>query len=531
MGLLDDALNLAAHGVEVFPVGLDKSPRTPHGFKDATTDPETIASWSWDDVLIAASIAPGELVVDVDPRNGGDATMAALVNAHGTLPRTSRVKTRSGGDHFYFTIPEGLDLRGTLGPGIDVKRPGKGYVVVPPSEGYEWVSAAPMAEAPAWLIDELRLDVRRDEASEPKFWGQFEKGTLYGLRALDSAIENVREGRGSRHETLNREAFGLAQLVAGGEVDETTAITAMFEAAEYRDIDPKRAASVIEGAWAAGLREPRQAPDENGSTEGLRSGDSIPTSPAPVDNPEVVAEVAERNLWVDWNIDEAEPPFICHPILPYNAYVLVYGPTEAAKSMTWMGLLAEGSLREVRSSVYSLENPPALDRDRLRRWGPDPANFRLTNEPLDLYDSAQVMNLIQREKEWETNVIMIDTYSHAFQSRSDDGNAKAIEFARRVRFVMAEVGCSVVVVDHTGFEGDEPRDASAKRQQVDVAILMRKEGEWAKGADAKFTMLNRKAARFGNPFRIAGAIHDKRDEARGLELVWNGGEKIDWRLG
>ncbi len=263
----------------------------------------------------------------------------------------------------------------------------------------------------------------------------------------------------------------------------------------------------------------------------MRSGDSIPTSPAPVDNPEVVAEVAERNLWVDWNIDEAEPPFICHPILPYNAYVLVYGPTEAAKSMTWMGLLAEGSLREVRSSVYSLENPPALDRDRLRRWGPDPANFRLTNEPLDLYDSAQVMNLIQREKEWETDVIMIDTYSHAFQSRSDDGNAKAIEFARRVRFVMAEVGCSVVVVDHTGFEGDEPRDASAKRQQVDVAILMRKEGEWAKGADAKFTMLNRKAARFGNPFRIAGAIHDKRDEARGLELVWNGGEKIDWRLG
>jgi hypothetical protein len=210
-------------------------------------------------------------------------------------------------------------------------------------------------------------------------------------------------------------------------------------------------------------------------------------------------------------------------VLPKNAYVLVYGATEAAKSMTWVGLLSQGSRHGVRSSVYSLENPPHTDRSRLRRWAPDPAHFRLTNQPLDFNDPRQVEALIRRESDWGdgrgSDVILLDTYSHAFNSRSEDGNAKAIEFARRVRFVMATVGCSVIVIDHTGFEGDEPRDASAKRQQVDVAILMEKQGEWAKGKAARFVMRNRKSARFANPFRLAGAIKDGRDNA--LELDWD----------
>jgi sugar phosphate isomerase/epimerase len=142
--------------------------------------------------------------------------------------------------------------------------------------------------------------------------------------------------------------------------------------------------------------------------------------------------------------------------------------------------------------------------------GAEGDNLRITHQPLDVNDPRQLEALVRREKDWGTDVVMVDTYSLAFSSRSDDGNAKAIEFARRMRWVMHEVGCSVVVVDHTGFEGDEPRDASAKRQQVDVAILMEKSGEWALGKPARFTMRNRKSARFANPFRLAGEIRDTR---------------------
>jgi hypothetical protein len=139
--------------------------------------------------------------------------------------------------------------------------------------------------------------------------------------------------------------------------------------------------------------------------------------------------------------------------------------------------------------------------------------------------------MIEREKEWGTDVIIIDTYSHAYQSRSEDGNAKAIAFAVRCRYIMQQVGCSIVVLDHTGYaQPDEPRDASAKRQQVDVAILMAKSGEWRPGQPARFTMDNKKSARFGNPFFMAGEIQDVKDgDVKGLKLAWTGAIKPEWR--
>jgi hypothetical protein len=87
---------------------------------------------------------------------------------------------------------------------------------------------------------------------------------------------------------------------------------------------------------------------------------------------------------------------------------------------------------------------------------------------------------------------------------------------------MAEVGCSVIVIDHTGYmQQDEPRDASAKRQQVDVAVMMKKAGEWRPGQPARFTMENKKASRFANPFFMTGEICDEMvGDFKGLTLKW-----------
>ena len=302
-------------------------------------------------------------------------------------------------------------------------------------------------------------------------------------------------------------------MAAGGELDATHAGESLLEVALRIGLEPDEAGKTIESGWKSGKAEPRQAPETERE---------LPTTRPPAETVLGDAE-PEGRFWVDWSVDEPELPFYCHPLLPKNAYVMVYGATEASKSMAWVGLLCAGSHHGYRSSVYSLENPPATDRDRLRRWGPERSNFRLTNEPIDFNDARQVEGLVRREKDWGdgrgTDVILLDTYSHAFNSRSEDGNAKAIEFARRVRWVMHEVGCSVVLIDHTGYaQEDEPRDASAKRQQVDVAILMKKAGEWRPGQPARFTMTNKKAARFANPFFLNGEIRDTKD--RGLELGW-----------
>lgn len=216
-----------------------------------------------------------------------------------------------------------------------------------------------------------------------------------------------------------------------------------------------------------------------------------------------------------------------HPILPKNAYVLVYGATEASKSMVFVGLAAEASHRGLKCSVYSLENPPIIDRHRLRRLRPLKSNFRLTNEPLDVSDPTQFNQLVARESAWGADVLVIDTYSHAYSRRSGDGNEQAIEFARRMRYLMHEISCTVVVIDHTGYsQTNEPRDASAKRQQCDVAVMMEKVGEWRQGQPARFCMTNHKAARFSNPFRFNGEI---RDVGKNLEIHQTSGEKWEWR--
>jgi hypothetical protein len=503
--------------VAVFPCGADKAPRVAGGFKAASSDLDVVAAMPWDeDGMIGAAIAPGTVVIDVDPRNGGTETFS-LACAGKEQTETRTVKTRSGGWHYYYAVPESVELRAHLGPGVDVKRAGKGYVIVPPSEGYRLLNGMGPAPMPEWLVEELTVPTRPEgvgEASAPKFF-PYEAGTAYGLRAMEGELGKLAMAReGGRNDALNRAAFALAQLAAGGELDEERAKDELMEQALRIGLEPEESKATIASGWSSGEQEPRQAPEAERALPSMAASDD-----------EVGDAEAEGRFWVDWQIDEPALPFYCHPVLPKNAYVLVYGATEASKSMSWVGLLAGGSHHGVRSSIYSLENPPATDRERLRRWAPERSNFRLTNEPIDFNDPRQVEALVRREKDWGdgrgTDVILVDTYSHAFNSRSEDGNAKAIEFARRVRFVMQQVGCSVVVIDHTGYaQEDEPRDASAKRQQVDVAVLMKKQGEWRPGQPSRFSMKNNKAARFANPFQFLGEIRDTRD--KGLELGWLG---------
>ena len=94
MDLLDWALEHARRGWPVFPLLPRAKQPFPaksacthlphrHGFKDATLDADTIRAW-WTDhpdanVGIVTGRASGLLVVDIDPRSGGDVTLAELI--------------------------------------------------------------------------------------------------------------------------------------------------------------------------------------------------------------------------------------------------------------------------------------------------------------------------------------------------------------------------------------------------------------------------------------------------------------------
>lgn len=542
--LKEAALRLAAKGEAVFPLGDDKKPRTIHGFHDASTDSDVIQKWNWNgDGAIGVAVPDHYLVVDIDPRNGGEDTVKALLGVGHKFPATKVVSTKNGGSHRYYAIPpelKGRRFRGTLGPGIDIKAPGKGYVVAPPSPGYELKWDRNPETAPQWLLEEIvapEVDASQSQGGPPKFFNQFEKGTAYGLAALERECGRLAAAEeGTRNTSLNKAAFSLAQLSAGGEIAEDECLRRLEKVASQLGLEDSEIEATIRSGWQSGLEIPREStPKEweqadRGSAgdveENLASVADVPSHSSVDYDPE-----ADEFYWLNWDIDEPPPPFYLHPIIPKHAYVIVYGATESSKSMVFMALACQASHKGIKSSAYSLENPSHIDRDRIRRLAPNPDNFRITNQPIDFNDARQVNALIERNKaggngSWPdgkaTDLLIIDTYSHAFNSRSEDGNAKAIEFARRVRYIMSQVGCSVILIDHTGYQmADEPRDASAKRQQVDVALYMQKVGQWAPGQPARFSMANKKSARFGNPLFLRGEIADVRPDDRGLELKWD----------
>lgn len=157
-----------------------KHPRTPSGFKNASTDPEQIREWlrRWPRANWAIACGASRLaVVDVDPRNNGDETLAALEKAYAPLPDTIRACTGGGGQHYLYAFPEGEDIQSSvLGLGIDLKATG-GYIMVPPSNhvsgrSYLWDAGGhprdlpQPAEAPQWILTLIGTkDAKQYEAS------------------------------------------------------------------------------------------------------------------------------------------------------------------------------------------------------------------------------------------------------------------------------------------------------------------------------------------------------------------------------
>lgn len=80
----------------------------------------------------------------------------------------------------------------------------------------------------------------------------------YGAAALASACERIAgAAAGGRNVTLNREAHGIAQLTAGGLVDERIALDALAQAAERCGLEAGEVRATLRSAWRAGMRSPR----------------------------------------------------------------------------------------------------------------------------------------------------------------------------------------------------------------------------------------------------------------------------------
>jgi len=233
-----------------------KHPMTAKGFLDASSDPEVVEEM-WRrrpdaNIGLATGSRSGLVVLDIDPRNGGDDGFDDLIDIIGKLPDTVESLTGGGGRHILFTHP-GEDVRirsrqdiicqGRTLRGLDIKADG-GYIVVPPSNHksggtYEWEAsstpqATPIVPLPPRLYKILKTDQLADKElpTLPE-----DDGTIVPSRATTDRLEGLCEelrnaARGTLHGARKHCGKVAGRLVGGGLVGSMTALDLLTDAAE-----------------------------------------------------------------------------------------------------------------------------------------------------------------------------------------------------------------------------------------------------------------------------------------------------------
>jgi putative DNA primase/helicase len=201
-----------------------------HGVSDASADVAIVSRWwqMWPTANIGIATGRGSqlVVLDVDFRADGDASLAALIDQHGPLPETACIHTGGGGLHYYFLHPGGAirNSASKLGAGLDIRGDG-GYVVAPPSvhvsgAKYAWALACRPAPLPGWMQQRI------------------ERSDAYSRVDTAAALAGVAEGE--RDETLFRLACKLRRADVPRDVAEdlvlraAAACTPPFPAIEAR---------------------------------------------------------------------------------------------------------------------------------------------------------------------------------------------------------------------------------------------------------------------------------------------------------
>lgn len=264
--LLEAALSYAARGWPVFPCKSDKRPYTAHGFKDATTNATTIREWwaRWPGAALGLDCGgAGLVVIDCDVKNGidGIANFEALgIDHDGALHAT----TPSGGLHIVFRVNETPlgNSAGKLAPGIDTRGAG-GYIILPPSQidSGKYIALDDWQREPPPLTGALEALLIKRPAAITLPTSPLTPGAGYGDAALAAEVETVaRAAEGARNDTLNRAAYSLGQLVAGGELDRAMVETALLQAARAAGLPERESLRTIESGLKNGAATPRQRP-------------------------------------------------------------------------------------------------------------------------------------------------------------------------------------------------------------------------------------------------------------------------------
>jgi hypothetical protein len=217
------ALCLSEQGIPCFPCHDDKRPTTPHGFKDATRDYDSLGQlWrTYPGPLIGVPTGnvSGLDILDIDPRHGG---MSWFAEHRYRLPATRAHRTRSGGLHLIFQYRKGVRCSvGRIAAGIDVRASG-GYAIWWPAAGLPVLSDVAAAPWPDWLCTASPSVARSPNSSS-------RVPINHAIAGLVRLVIGARAGE--RNSLTFWAACRIGEMVASGLLDAKLAAAIITEAA------------------------------------------------------------------------------------------------------------------------------------------------------------------------------------------------------------------------------------------------------------------------------------------------------------
>ena len=494
----------------------------------ATTDPVTIKDW-WTHLYkghgvgVATGRASGIFVLDVDVSDdkAGDETLAELEDTYGALPDTPTVETPSGGVHYYFRLPEGVEIRNDagkrLGPGLDIRGEG-GQVVAPPTarsvDAYEWVGETWLlepADAPRWLIDRVKELPRVEAAQTPSERPQGvandddgpaarynERTTWTELLEADgwtlADVEPDGEQRWTRPGKETRD--GISATVGHGGGDQLTVFSTGIDwlppgsysrfgyhacrshggdrseaARALREDDYRDAEAVLAAVPVTPVQQPVRDVQDVQEAE-----------PSSFENRIALAHIVDWTKF--WAEDHSDEDWLAYPLLPRGRAVALYAPAKAGKSTVVLAAAAAlatgrpifGARRSAPERVLYLdyEMTQADMQERLMELGysedDDLENLCYallpSLPPLDSVEGA--MALLELADHLNVVCVVIDTFGRAVAGEEDHADTVRA-FYRHTGLALKAKGITYLRTDHSGKDVSKGmRGSSAKNDDVDL---------------------------------------------------------------
>lgn len=489
-----------------------KHPITSKGMDDATQNEVTIAMWhdKYPQCNWAVNLKKsGLMVFDIDPRNGGDTSWDVF---EARLPESLEISWAAAtgaqqvggrsvrGMHLYYKVPNGVQLRGSLGkdsPGIDVKH--NGYVLLPGSRHisgvcYAWLderspSELEPAELSAKVLDLVISPISAD-GSEGLHIEELQLFsdpiTPYGRKALQGEVEEIFLSReGTRNSTLFNSGLKIGSLVSGGEIPFEEGLQNLVDAAVQVGLSEGEARNTLirrsgGGAIQLGAATPRGPIIEN-PDEPL--ADTSTTSGALTQTP---GDPTFLNL-VDWEVafaDESEEVWLVPGVICDERSHAIYADAGLGKSLLVLEIcaaLASGksamglpALAPMKVLYFDHENTLKGDVvPRLRSMGytaKDLSGLVYSSfpemAPLDTAKGGgQLEETLNRVR---PRLVIIDTVSRTI-SGDENSNSTWLDFYIHAGKLLKSRGIAYVRIDHTGKNADAGmRGGSAKKGDVDL---------------------------------------------------------------